>query len=80
MLTIRKTGGASAVTLPQSLLRSMGLNNGSKLSYSVENGAIVLRPVVEKVSLEQLLDGVKDGECYDDSGEFNIQPEGKEWL
>lgn len=82
MLTIRKTGGASVIALPKAILRSMNLDNGSKLSYSIEDGAIVLRPVEEnkKLTLEQLLDGVADGEYYDDSGEFDTPPAGKELL
>ena len=85
MLTIRKTGGASAVTLPKSLLRSMNLDNGSKLTYTIENGAIVLRPVVEqeKLTIEQLLDGVEDGEyCMspEEREEFEVYPAGKENL
>ena len=81
MMTIRKTGGASVVTIPKAILRSLNLENGSQLEYSVENGAIVLRPVAkdDPLTLEQLLDGVEDGEYYDDSGEFDIQPVGREW-
>ena len=65
MLTIRKNGGASVVSLPRSVLKALGVDNGSQLSYTVHGNTLSLTPVEKEKTLEELFAGVDDGEYAD---------------
>ena len=56
-LSIRQSGGANIVSIPKSILQTLGLEVGSKLDLSIEEGRIVLKPVGEELSLEAVLQG-----------------------
>ena len=73
MLTIRKNGGASVVSLPRSVLKALGVDNGSQLAYSIHGNTLTLAPVEKKMTLEELFDGVDDGE-------YAPQPEDQTFL
>ncbi len=57
VLTIRKSGGASIVSLPKSALEMLGLSVGQAVEWSVKDHALILVPV-QKETLASLLAGV----------------------
>lgn len=61
MLTIRRNGGASVVSLPRAVLKALGVDNGSQLSYTVSGKTLTLTPVEPELTCEQLFQGVPDG-------------------
>ena len=56
-IAIRKSGGANIVSLPKAVLKTLGLHEGSTIDLSLEDNRIVLTPVPEEVTLEELLAG-----------------------
>lgn len=46
--TLRKTGNSTGLILPKAILNQLGLANGAKIELRVENGAVILRPVMGK--------------------------------
>jgi antitoxin ChpS len=54
-VTLRRWGGAIAVSLPRKVLALLGLDAGATLSVAVEDGRVVLAPVARGHSLAQLL-------------------------
>ncbi len=52
--TLRKWGGAIAVSLPKKLLSLLGLKPGSELEVKVDGGKIVLSPARQRLTLAQL--------------------------
>ena len=81
MLTIRKNGGASVVSLPKALLSALGLSDGSRLSYAIEDQAIVLRPVKDELTVEQLFEHCEPDSCRmseDERDELHTYPVGNE--
>lgn len=69
-VAIRQSGGGNIVTLPKSVVSSLGLEVGSKLSVTVEGNNIVLVP---ELTLEELLAG-SPKEC------FELTQEDQEWV
>ncbi len=53
-ISIRKSGGASIVSLPKSILTTLGLAVGSKLDLRIDDGQIVLKPL-DEMTLEHIL-------------------------
>ena len=53
--TLRKWGGAVAVSLPKKVLALLGLEAGSEVDVRAENGNIVLSPARPAFELTQLL-------------------------
>ena len=83
MLTIRKNGGASIVSLPKALLTVLGLSDGSRLSYTIEDQAIVLRPVHDELTVEQLFEHCEPDSCRlsaDERAELHTYPVGNEVI
>lgn len=72
-LLIRKSGGASIVSIPKSILESLGLAVGSTVDITVENHKIVLSPKLEESTLEELL-------ADSPRSKLKILPEDKDWL
>jgi antitoxin ChpS len=64
MLTvnIRKQGGASIITIPPDVLRTLHVGVGATLAIEFVEGAVTLRPVIKntrkRYSLAELLQGV----------------------
>ena len=54
-VTVRQSGGAEIVSIPKAIGKALGLHVGSELDLSIVDNRIVLDPVVEKTSLEELL-------------------------
>ncbi len=55
-LAIRQSGGASIISIPKAVLKSLKLHVGSPLDLSVKNNKIILTPV-ETLTLEEVLAG-----------------------
>ena len=72
-LSIRQSGGASIVSIPKPILKSLGLAVGSVLDVSVEDHKIVLSPVSREVTLDELLAGSP-------KNKLKIRAEDKVWL
>jgi antitoxin MazE len=54
--TLRAAGGSIAVTIPQSLVKTTGLQAGDKVSFAAEAGRLIISPVSRrKYSLQELL-------------------------
>ena len=80
-LSIRQSGGANIVSIPKSVVESLGLRVGSTLDLSVENDRIILSPSDEEMTLEWLLEGspvenLKQTE--EDQHWLNAAPKGNE--
>ncbi len=56
-LAIRQSGGANIVSIPKAILKTLGLHVGSTLDLTIVDCKIILTPVVEKDTLEDLLAG-----------------------
>ena len=56
-LTIRKSGGANIISIPKAVLKTLGLHTDSIVELSLENNKIVLTPLNEKMTLEDVLAG-----------------------
>ncbi len=56
-VAIRRSGGASIVSIPKSVLGSMGLDVGSELELTVENRTIVMKPRAKELTLDDILVG-----------------------
>lgn len=54
-LKIRKSGGASIVSLPKSALESLGMAVGQAFEWSVENSMLILKPAEPELSIEEEL-------------------------
>ena len=72
-VAIRQSGGANIVSIPKAIVRTLGLHTGSKLELSIKGKQIVLTPVEENITLEDLLAG-SPKEC------FKTTEEDHEWL
>lgn len=72
-LTIRKSGGASVVSIPKAILKSLGLSVGSAIDLSIVDDKIVLAPTAGEMTLESLI-------AASSRGSLRPLPEDKEWL
>lgn len=72
-LAIRQSGGANIVSIPKVILKTLGLHVGSKLDLTVVDHQIILTPLAEKQTLEDLLIGSpKD--------QLQMTKEDREWI
>lgn len=72
-LAIRQSGGANIVSLPKAILKTLGLHVGSQLDLSIVDCKIVLTPIAEKQTLEDLLAGSSQEK-------LQFTNEDREWL
>jgi len=72
-LAIRQSGGANIVSIPKAVLKVLGLHVGSSLDLSIENNKIILTPIKEEPSLEELLAGSP-------KKRLALKKEDNEWL
>ena len=56
-LAIRQSGGANIVSIPKAILKTLGLHVGSTLDLSIVDSKIILTPVAESKTLDDLLLG-----------------------
>lgn len=82
-IAIRRSGGASIVSLPKKVTEMMHLEVGSVLDLSVEQGKIVLTPQKKDFSLEELLEGYTPADFAMDEEDrvwHDMKPVGKEII
>ena len=72
-VAVRQSGGANIISIPKAIVKTLGLHVGSKLELSIVEQNIVLTPIEEKLTLEELL-----AESPPES--FSLLDEDKEWL
>ncbi len=72
-LAIRQSGGANIISIPKAILKTLGLHVGSTLDLSIVDSKIVLTPVVEKQTLEDLLLGSAQEKLH-------YTEEDREWI
>ena len=56
-VAIRQSGGATIISLPKVILKTLNLQVGSSLELTLEDNKIVLSPINQELSLEALLAG-----------------------
>lgn len=54
-VTLRRWGGAVAVSLPKKVLALLELEAGAEVSVAIEDGKVVLAPIKPRLSLAQLV-------------------------
>ena len=54
---IRQSGGASIISIPKVILRTLELDSGASLDLSIEDSKIILTPIKESLTLEEVLEG-----------------------
>ncbi len=72
-ISVRQSGGANIVSIPKAIVTTLGLKVGSKLDLSIKDNAIVLTPITDESTLEELLAG-SPKEC------FAITDEDRVWI
>lgn len=69
-------GGSTAIRLPKPVVEQLGIREGGEVEVTVEDGAMVVRPMKPRYTLAELLreaEGAVAPEMVDD------QPVGAEW-
>ena len=56
-VAIRQSGGASIISIPKVILRTLALDAGASLDLSIENNKIILTPIKKSLTLEAILEG-----------------------
>jgi len=56
-VVIRQSGGASIISIPKVILRTLELDSGASLDLSIEDSKIILTPIKESLTLEEVLEG-----------------------
>lgn len=72
-VAIRQSGGANIISLPKVILGTLNLQTGSTLELTIENNKIILNPIVEELSLEEILAGSP-------KEKLSLSDEDKQWL
>lgn len=54
-VAVRQSGGANIISIPKAIIKTLGLHVGSKLKLSIVEQNIVLTPIEEELTLEELL-------------------------
>jgi antitoxin MazE len=74
--TLKKWGNSLAIRIPGIYCRQSGMNEGSKVDVSLENGSLIITPVKGKYELEELLLQVNEDNLH---GEIQyVEPKGHE--
>lgn len=81
--SIRQSGDSKVITIPNTLLKSLNLETGSEVELSIENGKIILSPIIEtfQYQLDDLLKTSTKATISlpeEDKQWLNSPPEGKE--
>lgn len=72
-VAIQQSGGANVIRLPNAILTLLNLHIGSNLELTLENNKIVLTPIQDILTLEELLaDSPKTA--------LALSEEDKDWL
>jgi antitoxin MazE len=57
---LQKWGNGLGLRVPKALAQSAGLREGGEVELTVQNGRLVVTPVEEDLSLEEMLDQVTE--------------------
>ncbi len=80
-IAVRQSGGANIVSIPKAIIQALGLTVGSRLVLTLQDNSIVLTPVLEEPTLEELLEN-SPKECFaltaEDRAWIDAPPVGKE--
>ncbi len=80
-IVVRQSGGANIVSIPKAIIQALGLTVGSRLGLTLQGNSIVLTPVQEEPTLEELLaDSLKESFVLTDEDRAwtDASPTGKE--
>jgi len=55
---ISKWGNSLAIRLPRQILTELGLTEGESMEILVENGRLIITPVLKEYGLEELVEGI----------------------
>lgn len=80
-VAIRQSGGATIISLPKVILNTLHLQVGSTLELTLENNKIILSPINQVPSLEELLAGSPKSALVlneEDQQWLNVPTRGKE--
>lgn len=55
---ISKWGNSLALRLPRQVLAELGLAEGDSLEILVENGTLIITPVLKEYGLDELVEGI----------------------
>ncbi len=72
-VAIRQSGGATIISLPKVILNTLHLQVGSTLELTLENNKIILSPINQELSLEDLLTGSP-------KSALRLNEEDQQWL
>ncbi len=72
-VSIRQSGGANIISIPKAIVQTLGLDVGSKLNLTIQENSIVLTPIKDSLSLEELLAGSP-------KEAFSITQEDRDWI
>ena len=72
-VAIRQSGGATIISLPKVILNTLHLQVGSTLELTLENNKIILSPINQELSLEDLLVGSPQSA-------LRLNEEDQQWL
>lgn len=73
LVAIRQSGGATIISLPKVILNTLHLQVGSTLELTLENNKIILSPINQELSLEDLLTGSP-------KSALRLNEEDQQWL
>jgi len=72
-VSIRQSGGANIVSIPKTIVQTLGLDVGSELELSIQENTIVLTPIKQELTLEALL-------AESPASAFTITEEDRTWI
>ena len=72
-VAVRQSGGANIISIPKAIVKSLGLEVGSKLDLSIIDDRIVLTPIRDELTLNQVLEASP-------TEYLAMTDEDKEWL
>ena len=81
-LSIRQSGGASIVSIPRAILKTLGLAIGSQLRLTIENKKITLTPMHSEWTLDEVLQASPKKNLLrkaEDRAWIKAKSIGKEW-
>ncbi|OKB66436.1 antitoxin ChpS [Serratia marcescens] len=78
-VSIKKWGNSAGMLVPSALMNELELQVGQEMDMQVIDGALVIKPVKRRYSLQQLLDGCdSEAPAAADGNWENMPPAGKE--
>lgn len=83
-MTIKKWGNSLAARIPMPIAKAIGIDVDQRVSIEVDNGRIIITPVVEEIvyKLDDLLEACPEKAVKldeQDKAWLNDEPVGKEW-